>query len=107
MVYFSVLFPPEAKNAEEEENEGFYEFSSSLNNFTRYSSLRHLATLSYTTDMFNNASIVSSIEFDKDQELFAIAGKHIFIRQCLPLVLLYTIIFCPLIRKAKIEQILF
>jgi E3 ubiquitin-protein ligase RFWD2 len=24
--------------------------------------------------MFNNASIVSSIEFDKDQELFAIAG---------------------------------
>jgi len=76
--YFSnrvqkVLFPPEAKE-EVEENEGFYEFSSSLNNFTRYSSLRHLATLSYTTDMFNNASIVSSIEFDKDQELFAIAG---------------------------------
>ena len=83
MIYFSVLFPPEAKE-EVEENEGFYEFSSSLNNFTRYSSLRHLATLSYTTDMFNNASIVSSIEFDKDQELFAIAGKHIFFRQCLP-----------------------
>ena len=77
--YFSnrvekVLFPPENKNSDEEENEGFYEFSSSLNNFTRYSSLKHLATLSYTTDMFNNASIVSSIEFDKDQELFAIAG---------------------------------
>ena len=36
--------------------------------------LRYLATLSYTTDMFNNASIVSSIEFDKEQELFAIAG---------------------------------
>ena len=35
---------------------------------------RYLATLSYTTDMFNNASIVSSIEFDKEQELFAIAG---------------------------------
>ena len=76
--YFSnrvqqVLFPPEVKNSEEE-SEGFYEFSSSLNNFTRYSGLRHLATLSYTTDLFNNASIVSSIEFDKDQEMFAIAG---------------------------------
>ena len=88
MVYFSVLFPPEAKNAEEEENEGFYEFSSSLNNFTRYSSLRHLATLSYTTDMFNNASIVSSIEFDKDQELFAIAGKHILSSNVYPLSLI-------------------
>ena len=79
--YFSnrvqkVLFPPETRINEDQpdENEGFYEFSSSLNNFTRYSGLRHLATLSYTTDMFNNASIVSSIEFDKDQELFAIAG---------------------------------
>jgi len=76
--YFSnrvqqVLFPPDAKTPDED-NDGFYEFSSSLNNFTRYSGLRHLATLSYTTDMFNNASIVSSIEFDKDQEMFAIAG---------------------------------
>ena len=37
-------------------------------------SIRPLATLAYTTDMFNNSSIVSSIEFDKDQEFFAIAG---------------------------------
>ena len=77
--YFSnrvqkVLFPPETAQTPDEDNEGFYEFSSSLNNFTRYSGLRHLATLSYTTDMFNNASIVSSIEFDKNQEMFAI-GK--------------------------------
>ena len=81
--YFSnrvqkVLFPPETQakqnETEEEEPDGLYEFSSSLNNFTRYSGLRYIATLSYTTDMFNNASIVSSIEFDKEQELFAIAG---------------------------------
>ena len=39
-----------------------------------YHSIRPLATLAYTTDMFNNSSIVSSIEFDKDQEFFAIAG---------------------------------
>ena len=79
--YFSnrvqkVLFPPDtcSESPNDDDNDGFYEFSSSLNNFTRYSGLRHLATLSYTTDMFNNASIVSSIEFDKNQELFAIAG---------------------------------
>ena len=30
--------------------------------------------MAYTTDMFNNSSIVSSIEFDKNQEFFAIAG---------------------------------
>ena len=48
-IFISVLFPPEAKNAEEDDNEGFYEFSSSLNNFTRYSSLRHLATLRLET----------------------------------------------------------
>ena len=36
--------------------------------------MRPLATLAYTTDMFNNSSIVSSIEFDKNQEFFAIAG---------------------------------
>ena len=47
--FISVLFPPEAKNSEEDDNDGFYEFSSSLNNFTRYSSLRHLATLRLET----------------------------------------------------------
>lgn len=53
---------------------GLEEFSRCLAKFTRYSKLHPLATLSYTTDIFNNASIVSSIEFDKDNELFAIAG---------------------------------
>jgi E3 ubiquitin-protein ligase RFWD2 len=49
-------------------------FSNCLSKFTRYNSVRPLATLSYTSDMFSNASIVSSIEFDKDNEFFAIAG---------------------------------
>jgi E3 ubiquitin-protein ligase RFWD2 len=31
----------------------------------RYSTVRPLSTLNYTTDMFNNSSIVSGIEFDK------------------------------------------
>ena len=55
-------------------HDGLEEFSRCLAKFTRYSKLHPLATLSYTTDIFNNASIVSSIEFDKDNELFAIAG---------------------------------
>lgn len=53
---------------------GLEEFGSCLSSLTRYNSVRPLATLAYTTDMFNNSSIVSSIEFDKNQEFFAIAG---------------------------------
>ena len=55
-------------------NAGLDSFSTNLCKFTRYNSIRPLATLSYTADMFNNASIVSSIEFDKDNDFFAIAG---------------------------------
>ncbi|XP_026472694.1 E3 ubiquitin-protein ligase COP1-like isoform X1 [Ctenocephalides felis] len=49
-------------------------FRENLVKFSRYNSLRPLATLSYSSDMFNNSTIVSSIEFDKDNEFFAIAG---------------------------------
>lgn len=49
-------------------------FRENLIKFSRYSKLRPLATLSYSNDIFNNSTIVSSIEFDKDNEFFAIAG---------------------------------
>lgn len=49
-------------------------FRENLVKFSRYSTLRPLATLNYSSDIFNNSTIVSSIEFDKDNELFAIAG---------------------------------
>ncbi|XP_014240947.1 E3 ubiquitin-protein ligase RFWD2-like isoform X1 [Cimex lectularius] len=49
-------------------------FRDNLVKFSRYSTLRPLATLNYSSDIFNNSTIVSSIEFDKDNELFAIAG---------------------------------
>ena len=39
-----------------------------LNFCYRYSTVRPLSTLNYTTDMFNNSSIVSGIEFDKVSE---------------------------------------
>jgi len=49
-------------------------FRENLVKFSRYNSLRPLATLNYSSDLFNNSTIVSSIEFDKDNEFFAIAG---------------------------------
>lgn len=53
---------------------GLDEFREDLVKFSRYSSLRSIATLNYSSDLFNNSTIVSSIEFDKDNEFFAIAG---------------------------------
>ncbi|XP_072130493.1 E3 ubiquitin-protein ligase COP1 isoform X3 [Mobula birostris] len=50
------------------------EFQECLSKFTRYSSVRPLATLSYANDLYNGSSIVSSIEFDRDCDYFAIAG---------------------------------
>ncbi|XP_057289496.1 E3 ubiquitin-protein ligase COP1-like [Hydractinia symbiolongicarpus] len=46
----------------------------SLAKFTQFSSCRPLATLNYASDICNGSSIVSSIEFDRDCEYFAIAG---------------------------------
>ncbi|KAH9313650.1 hypothetical protein KI387_022277, partial [Taxus chinensis] len=52
---------------------GLQEFQSVLTTFTRYSRLRVIAELRHG-DLFHNANIVSSIEFDRDDELFATAG---------------------------------
>lgn len=52
-------------------SERLNEFKNDLTMFTLYSKLRPLASLNYAKDSSN---IVSSIEFDKDVEFFAIAG---------------------------------
>lgn len=49
-------------------------FTESLAKFTKFSGFRCLATLSYATDIYSSSSIVSSIEFDRDFDYFAIAG---------------------------------
>ncbi|KAB1222087.1 E3 ubiquitin-protein ligase COP1 [Morella rubra] len=54
-------------------NEGLVDFQSVLTTFTRYSRLRVMAELRIG-DLFHSANIVSSIEFDRDDELFATAG---------------------------------
>lgn len=52
---------------------GLEEFQSILTTFTRYSRLRVISELRHG-DLFHSANIVSSIEFDRDDELFATAG---------------------------------
>lgn len=56
------------------DRDSFEEFQESLSKFTKYTSFRPLATLSYASDIYNPSSIVSSIEFDRDCDYFAIAG---------------------------------
>ncbi|KAI7740994.1 hypothetical protein M8C21_016560 [Ambrosia artemisiifolia] len=52
---------------------GLKDFQSLLTSFTRYSRLRAIAGLR-NGDIFHSADIISSIEFDRDDELFATAG---------------------------------
>ena len=50
------------------------DFSTKLKKFTQFTSIRSVATLSYASDILNQSSIVSSIDFDKDCDHFAVAG---------------------------------
>lgn len=52
---------------------GLEDFQSILNAFTRYSRLRVIAEV-HQGDLFHSSNIVSSIEFDRDDKLFATAG---------------------------------
>ncbi|XP_046749873.1 E3 ubiquitin-protein ligase COP1-like isoform X1 [Diprion similis] len=65
---------PHQTETEPGTSSGLDVFRENLVKFLRYNSLQTLATLNYSSDMFNNSTIVSSIEFDKDNEFFAIAG---------------------------------
>lgn len=54
--------------------EGPYEeFAETLEQFTRFSGWREISSLNYG-DQSTTFSIVSSIEFDRDGELFAVGG---------------------------------
>ncbi|XXG76891.1 hypothetical protein AAC387_Pa08g1157 [Persea americana] len=68
---------PEERDVNAINREGYHagldDFQSVLTTFTRYSRLRVIAELRHG-DLFQSANIVSSIEFDRDDELFATAG---------------------------------
>lgn len=66
--------PPAQNETWHGTSSGLDVFRENLVKFSRYNSLRPLAILNYSSDIFNNSTIVSSIEFDKDNEFFAIAG---------------------------------
>lgn len=55
-------------------NKSLDTFRENLVKFSKYSQLRTLSTLNYSNDNMMSSTIVSSIEFDKDNEYFAIAG---------------------------------
>ena len=59
---------------EERHVELLNDFSHKLKRFTQFSSIRSIAKLSYASDVLNQSSIVSSIDFDKDCDHFAVAG---------------------------------
>ncbi|URE24239.1 E3 ubiquitin-protein ligase [Musa troglodytarum] len=67
--------PKEKLNAKVREgyHAGLEDFQSILTTFTKYSRLRVIAELRHG-DLFHSANIVSSIEFDCDDEYFATAG---------------------------------
>ncbi|XP_022142505.1 E3 ubiquitin-protein ligase COP1-like [Momordica charantia] len=60
-------------NSGESYNPALDDFQSVLTSFMRYSRLRVIAELRHG-DLFHSANIVSSIEFDRDDEFFATAG---------------------------------
>uniref|UniRef100_A0A336LHD4 CSON013668 protein n=1 Tax=Culicoides sonorensis TaxID=179676 RepID=A0A336LHD4_CULSO len=66
----------QTKNSSElsEIDPGLDNFRESLVKFSKYTDLRCLATLSYSNDFNLASTIVSSVEFDKDNEYFAVAG---------------------------------
>src|SRR6185369_6775641 len=67
LLIFSIFFTLD------QADEGLSDFCDSLSTFTHYNRFRLVNTLRYG-DIFNTSSIVSSIEFDRDDEYFATAG---------------------------------
>ncbi|KAG0207041.1 RING finger and WD repeat domain-containing protein 2 [Mortierella sp. NVP41] len=59
--------------ADTRKESGLSSFCSTISKFTKFSRFEHVNTLRYG-DIYNTSSIVSSIEFDRDDEYFATAG---------------------------------
>ncbi|KAL5773178.1 hypothetical protein ACOSQ2_013102 [Xanthoceras sorbifolium] len=79
-------------------NPALKDFQSVLTSFTQYSRLRVIAEVRHA-DLFHSANIVSSIEFDRDDELFATAGvsRRIKIFELSTVVNEPTQVHCPVV----------
>ncbi|GAB4826528.1 coatomer subunit alpha, variant 2 [Ancistrocladus abbreviatus] len=80
---------------------GLEDFQSVLSTFTRYSRLKVIAELRHG-DIFHSVNIISSIEFDRDDELFAIAGvsRRIKVFEFSTVVNEATAVHCPIVEMA-------
>ncbi|KAG0560988.1 hypothetical protein KC19_9G028300 [Ceratodon purpureus] len=80
---------------------GLDDFQSVLTAFTRYSRLRVIAELRHG-DLFHSSNIVSSIEFDRDDELFATAGvsRRIKVFQFATVVNELADVHCPVVEMS-------
>ncbi|GAB2298935.1 coatomer subunit alpha [Dionaea muscipula] len=88
-------------------NPGLEDFQSVLTAFTRYSRMRVVAELR-DGDLFHSANIISSIEFDRDDELFATAGvsKQIKVFDFNSVVNDPTNIHCPVVEMTTRSKLL-
>lgn len=76
--YIQVRVPIDSEHAE---GTKLQTFSDNLKHFTSYLGWRELSSLNYG-DPSTACSIVSSIEFDRDGDLFAVAGVTKNIKVC-------------------------
>ncbi|CAM8908657.1 unnamed protein product [Rhodiola kirilowii] len=85
---------------------GLEDFQSVLSSFTRYSRLRVIAELRHV-DLFHSANIVSSIEFDRDDELFATAGvsRSIKIFEFSSIVNEPADVHCPVVEMSTLSKL--
>ena len=67
------MFSSPTDEAAPEETDQLQEFAGGLKNFTKFRRFQEVSCLSYG-DEVGGCNIVSSIEFDKDAEHFAVAG---------------------------------
>jgi len=73
--YFTTKMPAMegADLATDDSNDRLEDFKGGLRNFTQFSTFREVSSLTYG-DPGSGCNIVSSIEFDRDAEFFAVAG---------------------------------
>ncbi len=72
---------PKLESGDSEQDTRLETFSDNLRHFTSYLGWRELSCLNYG-DPSTACSIVSSIEFDRDGDLFAVAGVTKKIKVC-------------------------
>ena len=71
--YWKVLFLS-VEGAVDSSRGDLPQFAQALHNYTKFTSFRELSMLWFAEQTNNPCSIVSSIDFDKDSEYFAVAG---------------------------------